>query len=67
MKRICITVSEDKIDYVDKMSRALIGTNRSIIFDLLVDVVMGNFADDMVKQHYLNAFSRQDGRKKNGS
>lgn len=62
MKRITITIDDEKAEFLQDMSFQL-GLPRSMLLELLIDIIMGNFTIEMIKQHYVNEFSR----KKNGS
>jgi len=62
MKRITITIDDEKAEFLENMSYQ-VGIPRSMFTELLIDIIMGNFTIEMIKQHFVNEFNR----KKNGS
>jgi hypothetical protein len=63
VKRVTITISDEKSEWLDDLAYQFHGLSKSIIMELIIDMAQGNFTIEMIKQHYVSEFSR----KKNGS
>lgn len=64
MKHLNITISEDRLAFVEKLRRELPKMSRSCAIDLVLDAAQGNLGIHLVKHHFHNGFSRADKRKK---
>lgn len=57
-----VTVSPETARYINSLVDKENGRNRSVVVDLLVDVLRGSFLDEMILDHYHNVFQKYDGR-----
>lgn len=63
-EKLSITVGSKCLDYVENVTNKL-GANKSEVIELLIDIIQGNFTDDLIKHHYSNVYlaNKCDGRK----
>jgi methyl coenzyme M reductase subunit C len=61
-KKVSLTLAPETAEYIDRLVDKENGRNKGIVVDLLVDVLRGNFIDQMIIDHYHNVFKKYDGR-----